>query len=535
MISKQITTGPDARLKLKDGVDNLANAVKVTLGPLGRNVVIEGEMHQQHVTKDGVTVAKSIFLEDKIQNIGAQIVKQAAAKTATNVGDGTTTSTVLAQSMIEQGLQNITAGASPIGIKRGIDAAVEQVVDDLKEMSEKIGNDKEKLKHIACISSNNDESIGKLISDAIAEVTDTGVVIAQESQSSETYVEYMMGMQYNHGYLSPYFINDKGALSCDFKEAFIFIYDGTISNIKDVLPILEAAQAPGKPLLIIANDVVGQALGMMVVNVVRAGLKICATKSPGFGHKRRAILDDIASLTGATVYNAETLKQFESSGLGTCKQVVVKRGQTSLVDGGGTAETVQSRVDQIKRQIETESSDYEKEQLQMRLSKMTSGAAVIHVGAATEIELKEKKDRIDDAIHATKAAIEQGFLPGGGLALLRAGELLEDKFKDSPADEMVGVRIVKGALISPMETICNNAGLNGSLIVEQTKTKDVNVGYNAKVGEFQNLIDAGVIDPTKVAIAALQNAASVTGMILTTECVVNKIESSDSVAQNPYG
>lgn len=536
MIAKDISLGSDAQQKLKAGVDKLANAVKSTLGPSGRNVVIEGPV-TPHVTKDGVTVAKSIFLKDKIENIGAQIIKQAADKTASVVGDGTTTSTVLAQSMIEQGLKNIVAGASPIGIKRGIDKTTNKLVELLEERSNKINNDVSKITQIATISANNDTVIGSLIGEAITEVGSEGVVVAQEAKTTDTFVEYMMGMQYNHGYLSPYFINNRAALSCEFENPVIFIYDGVLSDLKEMVSILETATVSGRPLFIIADDVINQALGLLVVNVVRAGMKVCATKAPGFGIQRKEQLADIAAVTGATVYSKETIEDFEIEGLGSAKKIVSKRGETSIIDGVGDEAAIAERIEIIKEQISDEESDYEKEKLQKRLSKLSSGAAIIHVGAATEIELKEKKDRIDDAIYATRAAIESGYLPGGGTALLRLSPEIQAYVNTLPISEKVGGDILINALKSPLFTICENAGTNGASVLPSILAVDnFNYGYDAKAETVVDLVESGVIDPTKVVVSALQNASSVTGMILTTNCVVaNDPETEPDFSNQQFG
>lgn len=528
MISKDITMSTDARMKLKSGVDKLANAVKVTLGPLGRNVVIENAM-APHVTKDGVTVARSIFFKDKIENIAAQILKQAADKTASVVGDGTTTSTVLAQSMINLGLKNIIAGSSPIGIKRGIDKTAAKLVELVQSKSLKLNNNVERIKQVATISANNDTKIGSMIADAIAEVGNEGVVIAQEGKSLDSYVDYMMGMQYNHGYLSPYFINNNNTLSCEFDNPYIFIYDGVLSNINELIPVLEKTSSSGKPLLIIADDVVGQALGLLVVNVVRAGMKVCATKAPGFGLQRKDLLLDIAAVIDAKIVNKETLEEFQINHLGSAKRVVVKKGETSIIDGSGIESDIEERINIIKQQIADEKSDYEKEKLQRRLSKLTSGAAIIHVGAATEIELKEKKDRIDDAIYATKAAIESGYLPGGGASLIHLYEEIDNFIISLADDELIGGIVFKESLKAPLNAICENAGQNGEFVIQTLlKENNFNIGWNAKTGEFTDLINAGVIDPTKVVVSAIQNATSVTGMILSTECVISNDPDSES-------
>lgn len=529
-----INNGIDARMKLKAGVDALANAVKVTLGPQGRNVVIENEHNEVHVTKDGVTVANSISFKDNVKNIGAQIVKQAASQTANIVGDGTTTSIVLSQAMISDGTQKIAVGLSPTNLKSGMEKATSFVIDQLRKMSNTVGDDIDKIRNIATISANNDTVLGNIIADAIHEVTNDGVVIAQESKSVDTHVEYMLGMQYNHGFLSPYFINNRENLSCEYNNAYIFVYDGTINSVEDVVKILELAVHKDKPLLIIADDVTGQALSLLVVNVLRAGFKVCATKSPGYGLKRREYLLDIAALTGATVYNSDTLKTVTHEGFGECDRFVVKKSETSIIDGKGTEESIEQRVKEIRQAITQEDSDYEREQLQQRLAKMTSGAAVIHVGAATDVELKEKKDRIDDAIYATKAAIEGGYLPGGGVALALCSLDTQDFIKDMTHDEKLGAEIVFNALKVPFNTICSNAGKTPQTILDKvlshvsSNNEHEIYGYDAKFDRYGNLFEFGIIDPTKVTISALQNAISVTTMFLTTECVV----SSDEVEEN---
>lgn len=522
-MAKEISFNLEARNKLKSGVDQLANAVKITLGPKGRNVVIQKSFGAPTITKDGVTVAKEIELDDPIENMGAQMVKEVASKTADIAGDGTTTATVLAQSMIHVGMKNVTAGANPMDLKRGIDLAVKEVIKDLINQSERIDNDLEKVKQVAAISANNDAEIGELIADAMKRVTKDGVITVEESKGTDTYVDEVIGMQFDRGYLSPYFVTNAEDMVAEYEDALILIHDKKISNMQEILPILEKAVSSGKPLLIIAEDLDSQALGVLVVNRLRAQLKVVAVKAPGFGDRRKAMLEDIAVLTGGTVISEEKgykLENTELAHLGSAEKIEVDKDNTTIVNGRGDKILIDARINQIKQQIETTTSEYDKEKLQERLAKLAGGVAVLYVGAATEMEMKEKKDRVDDALHATRAAVEEGIVAGGGVALVRAIESLKD-LQGASADENIGIQIVRNALEAPLRAIANNAGVEGSVVLQKVKEGKGSFGYNARTDEYTDLKIAGVIDPTKVTRIALENAASIAGMILITDCVVS--------------
>lgn len=521
-MAKDIKYDVEARDALKRGVDALANAVKVTLGPKGRNVIIDKKFGSPQITKDGVTVAKEVELTHPIENMSAQLVKEVASKTADIAGDGTTTATVLAQAIINAGLKNVAAGANPMDLKRGIDKAVEVVVENFKKQSKQVGNDTKKIEQVATISANNDNTIGKLIADAMSKVKKEGVITVEEAKGTETYVEVVEGMQFDRGYISPYFITDPDKMEAVLENPLILIYDKKISNMKELLPVLEKAVQTGKPILIIAEDVDGEALATLVVNKLRGILKIAAVKAPGFGDRRKAMLEDIAILTGGRVISEEMgmkLEHADLSYLGKAEKVTIDKDNTTIVGGAGKKADITARINQIKAQIETTTSDYDKEKLQERLAKLAGGVAVLYVGAATEVEMKEKKDRVDDALAATRAAVEEGIVPGGGVAYIRAASALE-KLKGETEDETTGISIVKRALEEPLRQICFNAGLDGSIIVQKVKEGKDDFGFNARTEKFENLFDAGVIDPTKVARVALENAASVAGMLLTTECVL---------------
>lgn len=531
-MAKEISFNRDAREKLRAGVDALANAVKVTLGPKGRNVVIQKSFGAPQITKDGVTVAKEVELEDSIENMGAQMVKEVASKTADIAGDGTTTATVLAQAMINAGLKNVTAGANPMDLKRGIDKATKAVIENLRKQSEVIGDDFNKIKQVASISANNDEEIGALIADAMKRVSKDGVITVEEAKGTDTYVEEVLGMQFDRGYLSPYFVTNADAMVTEYDQPFILIYDKKISNMQDIVPILEKVIQTGRPLLIIAEDIESQALGVLVVNRLRAGLKVVAVKAPGFGDRRKAMLEDIAILTGGTVISDEKgykLENTQLNDLGTCEKITIDKDNTTIVNGGGTNDLIQARINQIKAQIETTTSDYDREKLQERLAKLAGGVAVLHVGAPTEVEMKEKKDRVDDALHATRAAVEEGIVAGGGVALVRTIEALKD-LKGVNEDETIGVAIVRKALESPLRTIADNAGVEGSVVLQNVIQQTGSYGYNARTDKYEDLKDAGVIDPTKVTRIALENAASIAGMVLTTECVISDKPDKDGGA-----
>jgi chaperonin GroEL len=531
-MAKEITFDVAAREKLKKGVDALANAVKVTLGPKGRNVIIDKKFGAPAVTKDGVTVAKEIELKDPIQNMGAQMVKEVASKTADLAGDGTTTATVLAQSIITTGLKNVAAGANPMDLKRGIDKAVEAVVAELSKISREVGDDNSKIEQVATISANNDSTIGKLIAEAMAKVKKEGVITVEEAKGTETYVDVVEGMQFDRGYLSPYFVTNAEKMVADLDNPYILIYDKKISNMKDLLPVLEKAAQTGRPLLIIAEDVEGEALATLVVNKIRGSLKIAAVKAPGFGDRRKAMLEDIAILTGGTLISEEQGRKLEDAtlqDLGNCEKISIDKDNTTIVNGAGDKEAISSRVNQIKAQMETTTSDYDKEKLQERLAKLAGGVAVLYVGAASEVEMKEKKDRVDDALHATRAAVEEGIVPGGGVAYLRTEGVLKD-LKGDNADETTGIQIVKRALEEPLRQIVANAGAEGSIIVQKVREGKGDYGYNARTDVYEDLFAAGVIDPTKVSRVALENAGSIAGMLLTTECVISDSEDEDDKA-----
>ena len=522
-MAKEISFNSEAREKLKAGVDALCNAVKVTLGPKGRNVILQKSFGAPTITKDGVTVAKDIELEDPVQNMGAQLVKEVASKTADIAGDGTTTATVLAQAMVGAGMKNVVAGANPMDLKRGIDKATKVVIEDLKNQSEVIGDDYEKIKQVGSISANNDEEIGTLIADAMRRVTKDGVITVEESKGTDTYVDEVKGMQFDRGYLSPYFVTNAENMTTEYEEALILIYDKKISNMQEIVPVLEKVISAGRPLLIIAEDIDSQALGVLVVNRLRAQLKIVAVKAPGFGDRRKAMLEDIAILTGGVVISEEKgykLENVELEQLGRAEKVTVDKDNTTIVNGRGTQEMITSRINQIKSQIETTTSDYDKEKLQERLAKLAGGVAVLYVGAATEVEMKEKKARVDDALSATRAAVEEGIVTGGGVALVNAIKSIE-KLKGANDDETIGIQIVKKALEAPLRTIAENAGVEGSVVLQEVLKSKGATGYNARTDKYEDLKKAGVIDPTKVTRIALENAASIAAMILTTECVVN--------------
>ena len=521
-MAKEILFNMDARDQLKKGVDELANAVKVTLGPKGRNVIIEKKFGAPHITKDGVSVAKEIELADAYMNTGAQLVKSVASKTNDDAGDGTTTATLLAQAIITEGLRNVTAGANPMDLKRGIDKAVTKVVESIKAQSEEVGNDYDKIEQVATISANNDAEIGKLIADAMRKVSKDGVITIEEAKSRDTTIGVVEGMQFDRGYLSAYFITDTEKMECQMDNPFVLIYDKKITNLKDMLPILEAAVQTGRPLLIIAEDVESEALTTLVVNRLRSQLKICAVKAPGFGDRRKDMLEDIATLTGGIVISEEKgikLEQATLEMLGTCSKITVSKDNTTIVDGNGDKDAIAQRVAQIKSQIATTKSDYDKEKLQERLAKLAGGVAVLYVGAASEVEMKEKKDRVDDALCATRAAIEEGIVPGGGVAYIRSIDSLEN-LEVVNADEKTGVAIVKRAIEEPLRQIVANAGKEGAVVVQKVREGNGDFGYNARTEVYENLFAAGVVDPAKVTRVALENAASIAGMFLTTECVI---------------
>ena len=522
-MSKLIYFDIDARNKMKKGVDTLSNAVKVTLGPKGRNVVIEKKFGAPAVTKDGVTVAKEIELEDPIENMGAQMVKEVASKTADLAGDGTTTATVLAQSIIAEGLKMVAAGANPMDIKRGIDKAVALVVANLKSQSQTVGNDGKKIQQVATISANNDETIGKLIAEAFAKVGKEGVITVEEAKGTDTTVDIVEGMQFDRGYISPYFVTNSEKMHAELQNPYILIYDKKISAMKDILSILEKVAQSGRPLLIIAEDLEGEALATLVVNKLRGTLKVAAVKAPGFGDRRKEMLTDIAILTKGTVISEELGHKLEGadiSSLGQAASVTIDKDNTTIVRGKGDKKDITARVNQIKAQIEHTTSDYDREKLQERLAKLAGGVAVLYVGAATELEMKEKKDRVDDALHATRAAVEEGIVPGGGVAYIRAISSLEAKAKGQIEDEQTGVAIIRRALEEPIRILTTNAGIDGSIVVQKIKDGKGDFGFNCRTEVYENLFKAGVIDPTKVSRVALENAASIAGMLLTTECVV---------------
>jgi len=534
-MAKQIFFDIEARNKMKKGVDTLANAVKVTLGPKGRNVVIEKKFGAPSVTKDGVTVAKEIELEDPIENMGAQMVKEVASKTADLAGDGTTTATVLAQAIISEGLKNVAAGANPMDLKRGIDKAVSKVVEQLKSQSQTVGIDSNKIQQVASISANNDEVIGKLIAEAFAKVGKDGVITVEEAKGTETTVEVVEGMQFDRGYISPYFVTNSEKMEAELQNPYILIFDKKISAMKDILHILEKIAQQGAPLLIIAEDLEGEALATLVVNKLRGTLKVAAVKAPGFGDRRKEMLQDIAILTKGIVISEEQGYKLENADLtylGRAQTVVIDKDNTTIVDGKGAKEDITARINQIKAQIETTTSDYDREKLQERLAKLSGGVAVLHVGAATEVEMKEKKDRVDDALHATRAAVEEGIVPGGGTAYLRAIEALET-MEGNSIDETTGIKIIKRALEEPVRQIAGNAAIDGSIVVQKIKEGKGDFGYNARTETYEKMFSAGIIDPTKVSRVALENAASIAGMLLTTECVVADKPEPKSAAVPP--
>ena len=521
-MAKEIYFDVEAREKLKKGVDALANAVKVTLGPKGRNVVIGKKFGAPHVTKDGVSVAKEIELKDGIENIGAQIVKEVASKTADIAGDGTTTATVLAQAIITAGLKNVASGANPMDLKRGIDKAVVEIVKSLKSISKEVGSDNDKIRQIASVSANNDETIGALIAEAMKKVGNEGVITVEEAKGTETEVKTVEGMQFDRGYLSPYFVTNTEKMIAELERPYILIYDKKISNMKELLPVLEPVAQSGKPLVIIAEDVDGEALATLVVNKIRGALKIAAVKAPGFGDRRKAMLEDIAILTGGQVISEErgyTLENATLEFLGTAEKIEIDKDNTTIVNGSGKKEEIDLRVNQIKAQIESTTSDYDREKLQERLAKLAGGVAVLYVGATTEVEMKEKKDRVDDALAATRAAVEEGIVPGGGVALIRAIDAL-DSLKGANEDENTGIQIAKRAIEEPLRQIVANAGGEGAVIVQKVREGKDDFGYNARTDVFENLYEAGVIDPTKVTRIAIENAASIASLLLTTEAVI---------------
>jgi chaperonin GroEL len=536
-MAKDITFDIEARDKLKRGVDALANAVKVTLGPKGRNVIIDKKFGAPSITKDGVSVAKEIELKDPIENMGAQMVKEVASKTADMAGDGTTTATVLAQAMVTAGLKNVAAGANPMDLKRGIDKAVLSVIESLKGITREVGDDNSKIEQVATISANNDNTIGKLIAEAMDKVKKEGVITVEEAKGTETYVDVVEGMQFDRGYLSPYFVTDSEKMVADLENPYILIYDKKISNMKDLLPVLEKAAQTGKPLLIIAEDVEGEALATLVVNKIRGSLKIAAVKAPGFGDRRKAMLEDIAILTGGNVISEEQGRKLEDAtleDLGTCEKISIDKDNTTVVNGSGEKSAIEARVNQIKAQIESTTSDYDKEKLQERLAKLAGGVAVLYVGAATEVEMKEKKDRVDDALHATRAAVEEGIVAGGGVAYIRTIDALS-KLEGDNADESTGIKIVRRALEEPLRQIVANAGGEGSVVVQKVFEGKGDFGYNARTETYEDLFKAGVIDPTKVTRVALENAGSIAGMLLTTECVVSDVEEDEPAGAGGMG
>jgi chaperonin GroEL len=536
-MAKEILFNIDARDQLKQGVDALANAVKVTLGPKGRNVIIEKKFGAPHITKDGVTVAKEIELEDAFQNLGAQLVKEVASKTGDDAGDGTTTATVLAQSIVSVGLKNVTAGANPMDLKRGIDKAVNAVVKNIAEQAQLVGDNYDKIEQVASISANNDEEIGKLIADAMRKVSKDGVITIEEAKGTDTTIDVVEGMQFDRGYISAYFVTNTEKMEVEMEKPYILIYDKKISNLKELLPILEPAVQTGRPLLIIAEDVDSEALTTLVVNRLRANLKICAVKAPGFGDRRKEMLEDIAILTGGVVISEEkgiTLDQATLEMLGTAEKITVNKDNTVIVNGAGAKENISNRVGQIKAQIATTTSDYDREKLQERLAKLSGGVAVLYVGAASEVEMKEKKDRVDDALSATRAAIEEGIVPGGGVAYIRAIDAIAN-LKGANEDETIGIEIVKRAIEEPLRQIVFNAGKEGAVVVQKVREGKGDFGYNARTDVYENFFAAGVVDPAKVTRVALENAASIAGMFLTTECVITEKKEDNPAPQMPMG
>jgi len=536
-MSKQVKYNVEARDALKRGVDILANAVKVTLGPKGRNVIIDKKFGSPSITKDGVTVAKEIELKDAVENMGAQMVKEVASKTADIAGDGTTTATVLAQAIITTGIKNVAAGANPMDLKRGIDKAVAAVVENLKSQSQAVGDDNNKIKQVASISANNDEVIGSLIAEAMSKVGKDGVITVEEAKGTETEVKTVEGMQFDRGYLSPYFVTNADKMEAELENPYILIYDKKISNMKELLPVLEKTVQTGKPLVIISEDLDGEALATLVVNKIRGSLKVVAVKAPGFGDRRKAMLEDIAILTGGIVVSEERGYKLENADLtylGSAEKVVVDKDNTTVINGAGNSEDIKSRVSQIKSQIETTTSDYDKEKLQERLAKLAGGVAVLYVGAASEVEMKEKKDRVDDALHATRAAVEEGIVAGGGVAFIRAVASIAD-LKGANEDENTGIQIIRRAIEEPLRQICENAGIEGSIVVQKVKEGTADFGYNARTDVYENLIGAGVIDPTKVSRVALENAASIAAMLLTTEVVLADEPEEGGAPMPPMG
>ena len=534
-MAKEILFNIDARDQLKKGIDTLANAVKVTLGPKGRNVIIEKKFGAPHITKDGVTVAKEVELADAYQNTGAQLVKEVASKTGDDAGDGTTTATVLAQAIVAEGLKNVTAGASPMDIKRGIDKAVAKVVESIKSQAEMVGDNYDKIEQVGTVSANNDPVIGKLIADAMRKVSKDGVITIEEAKGTDTTIGVVEGMQFDRGYLSAYFVTNTEKMECEMEKPYILIYDKKISNLKDFLPILEPAVQTGRPLLVIAEDVDSEALTTLVVNRLRSQLKICAVKAPGFGDRRKEMLEDIAVLTGGVVISEEKglkLEQATIEMLGTADKVTVSKDNTTIVNGAGAKENIKERCEQIKAQIASTKSDYDKEKLQERLAKLSGGVAVLYAGAASEVEMKEKKDRVDDALRATRAAIEEGIVAGGGVAYIRALEALEG-LKGDNADETTGIDIIKRAIEEPLRQIVANAGKEGAVVVQKVREGKADFGYNARTDVYENLHAAGVVDPAKVTRVALENAASIAGMFLTTECVI--VEKKEDKPEMPMG
>ncbi len=536
-MAKDIKFDIDARDSLKGGVDKLANAVKVTLGPKGRNVILDKKFGAPHVTKDGVSVAKEIELKDPVENMGAQMVKEVASKTADDAGDGTTTATILAQAIVTTGLKNVAAGANPMDLKRGIDKAVLAITGELKKISKSVGSDNEKIKQVATVSANNDDAIGSLIAEAMAKVKTEGVITVEEAKGTETTVDVVEGMQFDRGYLSPYFVTDAEKMIVDMENPYVLVYDKKISNMKDLLPILEPVAQTGKPLLIIAEDVDGEALATLVVNKLRGGLKIATVKAPGFGDRRKAMLEDIAILTSATVISEEQGFKLENATiemLGTAEKITIDKDNSTIVNGAGKKAAIKARVGQIKSQIETTTSDYDKEKLQERLAKLAGGVAVLYVGATTEVEMKEKKDRVDDALAATRAAVEEGIVPGGGVALVRAEKALA-KLEGVNADETTGIAIVRRAIEEPLRQIITNAGGEGAVVVQKVREGKADFGYNARTEEYTNMYKAGIIDPTKVTRIALENAASIAALLLTTECVITDEPEEEGAAMPPMG
>ncbi len=536
-MAKEITFNIDAREQLKQGVDALANAVKVTLGPKGRNVIIEKKYGAPQITKDGVTVAKEVELEDSVNNLGAQLVKEVATKTGDAAGDGTTTATVLAQAIINVGLKNVTSGANPMDLKRGIDKAVAEVVKSIKSQSQIVGDDYDKIEQVATISANNDSEIGSLIAEAMKKVSKDGVITIEEAKGTDTTIEVVEGMQFDRGYISPYFVTNTEKMECEMENPYILIHDKKISSLKELLPILEPAVQSGRPLLIIAEDVDSEALTTLVVNRLRSNLKICAVKAPGFGDRRKEMLEDIAVLTGGMVISEERGLKLESATLemlGTAEKITIDKDNTTIVNGSGKKENIAERINQIKAQIAATTSDYDREKLQERLAKLSGGVAVLYVGAGSEVEMKEKKDRVDDALSATRAAIEEGIVPGGGVAYIRATTEV-DKLKGDNADEKTGIDIIRRAIEEPLRQIVTNAGKEGAVVVQKVAEGKGDFGYNARMDRYENLLAAGVVDPAKVTRVALENAASIAGMFLTTECVIVDKKEENPAPQMPMG